>query len=478
MFAKLAQLPTGLQHAAIYAAALGLSKIASVAMLPVFTHFLTPEEYGKLDILQTLANLLSIVIGFGLADTLFRFAGAAQSDEEKRETAAGIFGLAVMATVLTMTLTQVAAPWITDLMPGDMETTPVRFILFSLSLTGLILVPLAWMRMSGRPVPYFAGTAGRAIAQAVLIAAALGLGFGIEGVLFAGMVCACVLAAVLSLHQLRETGIRFSLVQLTTQGRFGGTLVVAGVATFVLDSCDRWFLAGAVGPTALADYALAGKIGIMAAFVTQPFELWWLPKRFSVLTCETGAERCARTTELGLCLYMVAALGIAGMGAAVIYQMTPEAYHGAIPFIPALAGLAALNAATTLINTGVLSETRTSKPIWIDGSAAAIAATGYVALIPALGGWGAIYATVLALTFRFLAYLQAGQSKRFIPYRLSAMMLPAMIAVSGIVATSVLADPVYNILAGAAFSILVLASGLVLKLIPLPGGMRPRAAFA
>ena len=63
MFKRLSNLPTGVQHSLIYALALGLSKAFALIMVPIATHFLTPADYGRLDVLQTLADLLSIVIG-------------------------------------------------------------------------------------------------------------------------------------------------------------------------------------------------------------------------------------------------------------------------------------------------------------------------------------------------------------------------------------------------------------------------------
>ncbi len=72
-----------LTQATFYVLALGVSKGISLLMVPVFTHYLLPADYGRLDVLQTLANLLTIVVAMGLADTLYRFAGEAGQDEER-----------------------------------------------------------------------------------------------------------------------------------------------------------------------------------------------------------------------------------------------------------------------------------------------------------------------------------------------------------------------------------------------------------
>ena len=429
---------SGLGQAAIYATALVLSKVVSLAMLPVFTFFLTPEEYGRLDILQTLANLLSLIIGFGLADTLFRFTGAAKTIEEKKEAAAGVLGLAVITFLASLMGFQLAAPWIAELLPGGVSVLQTRLILASLSFTALILVPLSWLRHQDRAPVYFMGSAGRALLQAMLASLLLWWGFGIDGVLIAGFLCASTLCCGLVLMQWRETGVRFSLIMMKRQGRFGGTLLIAGLATFILDSFDRWLLADAVGTTELALYSLAGKVAIMAAFATQPFGLWWYARRFKVLSEPQGEEHCARMTELGILVAMLGALGIVGVGPAVVTWMSPETFHGAIAFIPAMALLASLNEMTTLVNVGVLSNERTTMPIKIDWSAAVVALAGYALFIPAMGAWGAILATVLALTLRFGLYAVFGQRQRRLPYRWGRLLGLAVVVIvtSGLVQAS------------------------------------------
>ena len=62
-------------------------------MIPVFTHYLEPSDYGRLDILQTLADLLSIVLIMGLGDALFKFYGETTNKKNQRKVVSNIFGM-------------------------------------------------------------------------------------------------------------------------------------------------------------------------------------------------------------------------------------------------------------------------------------------------------------------------------------------------------------------------------------------------
>jgi len=106
------RLPPAVQQTLLYALSIATAKAVSFIMVPVFTHFLTPADYGRLDILQTRADLLSVVIGLGLADSVYRFAGSEHEAKKRRQVAASIFGIAMVSGVIFLVAGQLLAPLI------------------------------------------------------------------------------------------------------------------------------------------------------------------------------------------------------------------------------------------------------------------------------------------------------------------------------------------------------------------------------
>lgn len=416
MLNKIRNLPTALRHSLIYATALALSKGFALIMVPIATHYLTPEDYGRLDVLQTLADLLSIVIGMGLAETLFRFAGSEANSEERRVAAANIFGMAICLGILALLLTQLFAATIANMLPGQISEPEARLILASLAMVGTILVPLAWLRMQEQPWLYLMGTAGRVGLQVLIAVPLLMLGLGVTGVLLATLVSALCLCGYLVWRQLKDTGIRFDFARFQTYGAYGGPLIFVGIAGFILGSFDRWILAGSVGTAEMALYALAAKFGLITAVLIQPFDLWWHARRFSCLKEVAGDLRCARIGSIGVVIAFASALVIAATGPAIVRLLTPESYHASIQYIPWLAALAALHNINSTLGFGAMSQSNTLRPAAIDGAAAAIALTAYLILIPIYHAWGAIAATTLALTLRLIATYCISQRALRLPY--------------------------------------------------------------
>ncbi len=418
----LVSIPHSFKEQLTYSAGIVLTKLVAIIMLPVFTHYLSPGDYARLDIIQTLANLTGLVIAFGLADSLFRFAGETSEPVVRRHMAANIFALAVIALFVGTLLTQLLAPFISRLLPGEITLFQTRAILASLSVTACISVPLAWLRMQGRAGLFFIATAVWTVCQAGASAIALFLGYGVDGVLLSGLFCSIVLALVLSIYQYCSTGISFSTSLSFAQARFGGMLVLAGIATFIIESSGRWMLASESGVQVLAEYALAWKVGIMALLFTEPFAMWWLPKRFAVLN-EEGKQQCASTTEVGVVIALVSVVAISCAGPLLVTVLSPKEYHNAIQYIPAFAVLAGIKAVTNLFTTGILTEKKTLWPIYIDSSSAFIALVCNLVFIPYFQAWGAIIALSIAFITRLFLYLIIGQGVNFIPYQLYRMGL-------------------------------------------------------
>ena len=173
---------------------------------------------------------------------------------------------------------------------------------------------------------------------------------------------------------------------------------------------------------------------------------------------------------------------MATVGPLVVRWMTPVAYHGAIAYVPWLAALATLNAATNLINTACLNTQRTLWPLAIDGSAAAVAFIGYGLLIPGFGAWGAIFATAIALGVRFAAYVMVGRRLLPIPYAFARLAAPAAVGLAMIGWQSSVTDPVSSIVIGGGAALSVLIIAIYLNLLPLEKAakealMRRRAAI-
>ncbi|AXV19231.1 oligosaccharide flippase family protein [Aeromonas veronii] len=404
-----------------YAGGLLLMKGISLLMLPVLTHQLLPREYGQLEVLLTLINLGSLILGFGLVDALYRFAGLAKDEQERQQVVARMFGLVWLIALASLVLLWLLAPVVQAWLPVETRLADVRWVLCALPFEGVIGVPLAWLRMRNQARLFFVATAGKAVIQSVLTGWWLWLGWGVSGVLASGTLTCVALALLLSLWQWRDSGIRFDWQHYRPLLRYGLPLVVSGLAGFALSGLDRWLLADVVGEALLAYYAVAGKLALAVGLLLQPFALWWYPRRFMLLREPDGLRLNAHYSVMGSVLGFVTA-GIVGLTAPLLIRwLTPESYHGAIAYIPLLVLGMAVRNVSDLLNVGCFSGEKSNAQMVINLGCSALGVAGFLLAIPPFGVAGVIWTLLLVYLVRALAFYLVSQRLLPLPYRLSTL---------------------------------------------------------
>ena len=83
-----------LGNSAIFAVGNLGSKLITFLMVPLFTNYLSTEQFGTVDLATTTVNMLSPIVALSIADAVFRFLMDDESDDQ-----------AIFTTGLTFTIT-------------------------------------------------------------------------------------------------------------------------------------------------------------------------------------------------------------------------------------------------------------------------------------------------------------------------------------------------------------------------------------
>ena len=442
-----------------YALSVAFGKGLSLVTLPVVTRGLSPAEFVRLDMAASLLEPIGLIAAFALGEALFRFG---QGDAEaRRQALERLLGLGAMVALPLLVLTQaVLVPMLAGApnLPGE---TALRAILAAACLGGLIELPLAYARLSDRSGRFLLFVSARSIGQAGLTLAAIGAGYGVDGVLIANAVLDGLI--VLALLVTLPRGIR-PRIGIETAGlvRYAGPILVGGFAMFVLGSCDRWFLAGRVEPETLASYALAAKLALALALAAQPFALWWYPRRLAVLNGPDGSATTARFWLAGIAILCAAAVAAMLAARGLVLHLFPVAYHGALTWLPPLLLIAVLAEAASLSNGPSYARDSGWRVLAINLAGAGTTLALYLWWIPLMGVTGALLATLAGQAIRLVAFLADRHRGLRLPYPL----LPAIgLVVPTCLAVATLADPVPDAgLMVRAFGLALPAGGAVLAL--------------
>jgi len=466
------RLPSMLKQTMLYGAGIAIMKGVSLLMLPLVTYYLQPEDYGRLEVLTSLATLTSVVVGFGLANALFRFSSLETGRAGEAQAAADGLGLASWFTVAAISIALVIAPVLAGLLPGGLSEYEIRIILLTIAFEGIIAIPLAWLRLNDHAFSFFLINTGKAILQAGLTLYLLMLGRGVAGVVEAGFIAALVQASLLFFLQLRRTGINLAGQRFKDMLVYGAPLVGSGLVLFMINGVDRWILADQVGNAQMAQYAIAAKFALAANLLIQPYVMWWMPRRFHVVKQPQGTQRAAYYALMGVTLVILVGFIVSSGADLLMELLLPDAYSQSRIYVIGLVLIVVLKESAELLNLGCFVGDHTHAQLIINIIVAVLAFTGLWVLVPIMGVAGALLALTLAQTIRLTLYLAVSQRVMRLPYRYAHMI--QYIAVSVIVI--LIGQQLPSAWIKAAYvipgSLVMLMAAMRLKLIPiirLPG---------
>ena len=407
------KLNSAIKQSLLYGASIALMKGISLLMLPFIANHIVAQEFGRLEVISTLAVIGSILVGMGLEDTLFRFVGPEKSTQKRKQIAAEIFTITIIIGIITLLLGWAIAPLITPSFPGQPSVYEVRLVLTLLALEGCIAIPLGWLRMNNRALSFFFASTGRALIQASLVVVFLYLGRGVTGILEAGLIATILQTLLLSILQLRDTGLKFSVNTCQRSFIYSLPIVASGLVAFTLNGMDRWILAEYAGLSEVAEFGIAAKFALAMVLLMQPFGMWWSPRRFEVLNEINGKQKVTKFIALGCTIALIITVAVALISPALIIFLLPESYQQAAHYVIAIALVMLLKELVELFNIGCFNGNTTSSQLIINIIAALIGFSAMLWLAPQYQVWGIIFSLLLAQLIRLLLFYNVSQ--HFLP---------------------------------------------------------------
>lgn len=409
------------RHTLVYGFGIVANKAVAFVLLPIYTRYLTPSDYGVLQLLTLILEVVSIVAGARIAVGVFHFFHKAESTEEKSSvitTAMALlmacFGVAALATIL-------ASGAIANLVFG--ATDPyghlVRLAVLAMALDSLVIVPMAYLQLATRSGLFVGVQFSKLVIQATLnIILIIPFDMGVAGVLWSGLICNLLVGGFLLQLVIRERGFSPSMGVTRKLVRYGYPLMITQVATMILMFGDRYFLNRAEGQAAVGLYGLAHQFGLLILLIGFiPFEHVWNPTRFDVAKRPDRASIFDRAFTYMNLLLGFAAVGVALFAHDVIRIMAAPPFHSASVFVAPITLMFIFQAWSSFHNVGLMITEKTgwyATATWIS---AVVALLGFLTLIPAFGVWGAIGTGFVAFLARFVLVFWMGQRAWYLPYR-------------------------------------------------------------
>jgi len=397
------------RHAVVYGAGIIAGKGMAFLMLPIYTRFLSPADYGVMALISMTLDVISIFAGAQLAHGIFRFYHKAETDRERNAVVSTAFVSVVVGFGAVAMLVVGLAPFLSSLLFGSGEhVTLIRVAAAGLFTQSLVGVPFAYARVRDRSglfvgVGFFSAMLGAAFN--VFFLAVMGL--GVLSIFLSATIANTVVGVGMSAWVLRQVGFGFDQRAVRDLLRYGLPLVAMQVATFIATFSDRYFLQALGDEAAVGLYNLAYQFGFLLvtlAFI--PIETVWGPRRFAVAQHPDRDRIFAESFVLLNIPLLGLALAFSLYIGDVLRVMTTPAFHEASALVHLILVAYVLQAWAGMQDIGILVKERTEFLTLANWVSAGVALVSLWFLVPRYLGMGAAAAAVVALGTRWaLTYL-------------------------------------------------------------------------
>jgi O-antigen/teichoic acid export membrane protein len=446
------------KHAGIYGAGSVLGKAVGFLMIPFYTHYLTPSDYGTLELLDLSLALTALVLTMWMNASIIRHYNDFDNVEDRQQAISTMLLLAcVMGVVVAATAIHFSRALSALILKTPDLHSYISLISLCFGLSCINAVCTSYLR-AGQRSTFIVG----ADLASLVMTLSLNIYFiamrhiGVIGVLYSSLISNVIVTAVLTTYTVLQVRISFSYDKLRQIVVFGLPLVMTSIAAFTVNFSDRFFLRHFSTISAVGIYALGYKFAFMLSFlVVQPFDMIWQARMYDIAKRPNSGEVFSRIFEYYSLVLVAVAFGLSVVIREVIRVMSAPAFHAAYKVVPIVALAYICQGMNRYFLTGSYIAKRTVHlgAIGITSAGANIALN--FLLIPRYGMMGAAWATACSFfIMAVLAYL-VSQKAYPIPYAFSRVIILLVIAALLYFASTMIGAPSLPLAIGLKFLLLL-----------------------
>jgi O-antigen/teichoic acid export membrane protein len=391
------------RHSAVYGVGGLVSRVLATLLLPLYTHYLPPDAYGRVEIITAATAVLAIVLQMGIASAFFRFYFDARDPADKLTVVRTSFWFTMSTATVGLVLGVVfAAPIAHWIGLGD-DTWLVRAGAVGLwaqtnyqQLTNLFR---AEERSTAFAVASVTNVLVTVAAMVVFVAV---FHWGAIGLVVGNFTGTLAVYLALVAYRTEQLGLEFDRTLFRRMQHFGLPLVPSALALWAINFVDREFVVWYKDNAEVGVYSAAVKIASVITFVMIAFRTAWPAFAYSI-----EDDREAKRTYAFVLTYLLAfaswiALALGGLAPwwTDLLLRNPH-YHRAEKGVALLAFAGAVYAGYTVLAIGS-GRARKTQLNWVVTGAGALANIALnFWLVPRWGMVGAAISTLAAYVVLF-----------------------------------------------------------------------------
>jgi O-antigen/teichoic acid export membrane protein len=406
------------RHSAIYGLGGLVSRILATLLLPLYTHYLPPNAYGRVEIVTAATAVLAIVLQMGISSAFFRFYFDAKEAPAKLTVIRTSFWFTMAMSTLGLVLGVAFAGPVSHWLGLGHDPGLVRAGAVGLWAQANYQQLTALFRVEERSTSYaIASVANVIITVTAMVVFVSTFHWGAIGLVagnFTGTLC---IYLILLAYRREQLGLEFDRGLFRKMQHFGMPLVPSALALWAINFIDREFVSWYKGNAEVGVYSAALKVSTVITFVMIAFRTAWPAFAYSI-----EDEREAKRTYAFVLTYLLAftswvALAFGALAPWIVSLLTNPRYQRAEKGVALLVFAETLYAGYVVLAIGSGRARRTQLNWAVTGFGAAVNVGLNFWLIPRWGMVGAAISQVVSYLALFAGMTLYAQHVYPVPYQ-------------------------------------------------------------
>jgi len=450
------------RHSLIFGFGDSLKGMIGFMLLPVYTRFLTPADYGQLELLRTTISVLLVIAAQGIGSAFFR--SYVFIEKELNASANDLISTSYLyillsAFAVSASLYLFSGEYNAFIFGSGTSEILVKITAVSLCFEIIMLVPYQVFRAKMESVKFITLSLVHFFLQLALnIYFVTVLRMGVKGILMGNAISSSVMVVATFLMIKKHLVLKISGGVLKDLLAFGFPLIFSSLFYWMLQMSDRFLLQKFSSTHELGLYSLGTRFAsVLPMLIVFPFQKVWGAMSFQVAARDDARETFRIITTYFYLLLCFTGAGLIIWSPPVIKIIAGREFwdtHKVIfPLVCANVGSGML----LISGFGIYMLKKTKYISLFVGLSAAANIALNLTLIPVYGMMGAAYVSFASnLLLNFLCY-RLSQKVYFIPFdmprllKISLIFLAVSVSSTLLHPSNVMADVLYRLFLTALF---------------------------
>lgn len=418
----------------IYGLSAYISKSISLFLLPLYTAVLTAEDYGILDLLGTIIVVSTFLILAGTDTSVGYYYFRKEFWHERNKIIISSLYIRLIFSLIAFFIIFLTADYISILIFG-------RDLKLFIIITGVTIVFQVFhsflfnlLRFEFRVWLYTVLSSVH-----VLISILLTIYFvlikqqGVYGALIAQAVAYGLVFVYTLVYVFKRYKFAYSVDWFKRILSYGSPLIGTGIAVWVLNSTDRYFLAHFTDLSSVGIYAVGSKLANIVGIFGGALQLAWGPYALDIQYENNAKSIYSKVFQLYFIANIILIFGISMFAIDILKVFTQPEYYNAKAVIPFLCTSVLFNTAYFIVVTGINITKKLQHTIWITIIAATVNIILNFLLTPRIGAVGAAFCIMFANFLIMSLTYMLSQKYYYIDFKLSNILVlsvPAIIIIA------------------------------------------------